>query len=135
MSAEEKKSGRVYDVEPSQLYAEFMKTGWAPSPLHGITPDDVATYAFSRRQALSAAFPGMRLILPSGNYKVRSNDTDYLYRPHSAFAYYTGVQGVEATADAVLVMEPSGDSHEPILFINPRSTRDTDAFYKDERYG
>ncbi len=135
MSAEEKKSGRVYDVEPSQLYAEFMKTGWAPSPLHGITPDDVATYAFSRRQALSAAFPGTRLILPSGNYKVRSNDTDYLYRPHSAFAYYTGVQGVEATADAVLVMEPSGDSHEPILFINPRSTRDTDAFYKDARYG
>jgi Xaa-Pro aminopeptidase len=73
--------------------------------------------------------------LPSGNYKVRSNDTDYLYRPHSAFAYYTGVQGVEATADAVLVMEPNGDSHDPILFINPRSTRDTDAFYKDARYG
>jgi Xaa-Pro aminopeptidase len=73
--------------------------------------------------------------LPSGNYKVRSNDTDYLYRPHSAFAYYTGVQGVEATADAVLVMEPHGDSHDPILFINPRSTRDTDAFYKDARYG
>jgi Xaa-Pro aminopeptidase len=135
MSSEEKKSGRVYDVEPSQLYAEFMKTGWTPSPLHGITPDDVATYAFSRRQALSRAFPGLRLILPSGNYKVRSNDTDYLYRPHSAFAYYTGVQGVEATADAVLVMEPHGDSHDPILFINPRSTRDTDAFYKDARYG
>jgi Xaa-Pro aminopeptidase len=45
------------------------------------------------------------------------------------------VQGVEATADAVLVMEPHGDSHDPILFINPRSTRDTDAFYKDARYG
>ena len=135
MSTEAKKPGRVYDVEPSQLYAEFMKTGWTPSPLHGITPDDVATYAFSRRQLLSQAFTGVRLILPSGNYKVRSNDTDYLYRPHSAFAYYTGVQGVEATADAVLVMEPQGDTHAPILFINPRSTRDTDAFYKDARYG
>jgi Xaa-Pro aminopeptidase len=32
-------------------------------------------------------------------------------------------------------MEPNGDSHDPILFINPRSTRDTDAFYKDARYG
>jgi len=135
MSTEEQKPGRVYDVEPSQLYAEFMKTGWTPSPLHGITPDDVATYAFSRRQLLSQAFPGLRLILPSGNYKVRSNDTDYLYRPHSAFAYYTGVQGVEASADAILVMEPQGDTHIPILFINPRSTRDTDAFYKDARYG
>jgi Xaa-Pro aminopeptidase len=58
-----------------------------------------------------------------------------LYRPHTAFSYYTGVQGVEANPDSVLVMEPSGSGHAPILFINPRSTRDTSAFYTDAKHG
>jgi Xaa-Pro aminopeptidase len=42
---------------------------------------------------------------------------------------------VEANPDAVLVMEPSGSGHAPILFINPRSTRDTSAFYTNVRDG
>jgi Xaa-Pro aminopeptidase len=32
-------------------------------------------------------------------------------------------------------MEPSGSGHAPILFINPRSTRDTSAFYTNVRDG
>jgi Xaa-Pro aminopeptidase len=27
---------RVYDVAPSAAFAEFMSTGWAPTPLTGI---------------------------------------------------------------------------------------------------
>ena len=126
---------RVYDVAPSEMFGDFMKTGWAPTPLVGITQDDVIAYCVKRRAELSAAFAGLRLVLPSGGPKQRSNDCDYQYRPHSAFAYYTGVQGVEAHPDSVLVMEPSGESHTPILFINPRSTRDTDAFYRDAKNG
>ena len=126
---------RVYDVAPSEMFGDFMKTGWAPTPLEGITQDDVIAYCVKRRAELSAAFSGLRVVLPSGGVKQRSNDTDYQYRPHSAFAYYTGVQGVEAHPDSVLVMEPSGESHTPILFINPRSTRDTDAFYRDAKNG
>ena len=38
-------------------------------------------------------------------------------------------------ADAVLVLEPNGDSHLTYLYMNPRSTRDTDAFYRDVKYG
>lgn len=129
------KTKRIHDVAPSEVFAEFMKTGWAPSDLHGIAASPVVTWCVARRAALSEAFPGIRLVIPVGNFKVRSNDTDYRFRPHSAFAYYTGVQGVEATADAVLVMEPSESGHRPLLFINPRSTRDTDAFYRDTRYG
>lgn len=129
------KTKRIHDVAPSEVFAGFMKTGWAPSDLHGIAASPVVTWCVARRAALSEAFPGIRLVIPAGNFKVRSNDTDYRFRPHSAFAYYTGVQGVEATADAVLVMEPSESGHRPLLFINPRSTRDTDAFYRDTRYG
>jgi len=112
-----------------------MKSGWAPSNLENLAPLEVVTYAYSRRQVLSSAFKGIRLVLPAGGYKVRANDTDYNYRPHSAFVYYSGVQGSDATADAVLVLEPSGDSHITYLYMNPRSTRDTDAFYRDAKYG
>ena len=126
---------RVYDVAPSEMFAEFMKTGWAPTPLTGITQDEVIAHCVRRRAELSAAFTGLRLVLPSGAAKPRSNDTDYLYRPHTAFAYYTGVQGVEAHPDSVLVMDPADGGHTPILFINPRSTRDTSAFYTDAKNG
>ena len=128
-------SRRVYDVPPTQAYAEFMISGWAPSPLHGITQDPVIPYCVARRDNLSKAFTGLRIILPSGNSKVRSNDTDYRFRPHSAFVYYTGVQGEEVTSDAVLVMEPNGEIHDSILYIQPRSTRDTSDFYNDRKYG
>ncbi len=132
---EEIKSKRIYDVAPSEIFSAFMKTGWAPTPLTGIKVDSVISFSTTRRAELSKVFTGLRLVIPAGNYKARSNDSDYVYRPHSAFAYYTGVQGAEASADAVLVMEPHGGGHDPILFINPRSTRDTDAFYRDVKYG
>jgi Xaa-Pro aminopeptidase len=126
---------RTHDVAPSQIFGEFMKSGWLPTPLTGIVQDEVITQCLIRRADLSSAFIGLRIVIPSGQAKQRSNDTDYLFRPHSAFAYYTGVQGVEAQPDSVLVMEPDEDGHEPILFINPRSTRETEAFYQDAKNG
>ncbi|MGI9199058.1 MAG: aminopeptidase P family protein [Candidatus Nanopelagicaceae bacterium] len=128
-------SKRVHDSAPSDAFAEFMKGNWSAIPLSDLGVSPVASNCVARRAVLSAAFKGLRIVLPSGIDKVRSNDTFYLYRPHSAFAYYTGVQGVEANPDAVLVLEPNGDGHDPILFIMPRSTRDTEAFYRDSKYG
>ena len=129
------KAKRIHDQAPSDVFADFMRSGWAPSDYADLQPLEVVTYAFARRQVLSAAFPGIRLVLPAGGYKVRSNDTDYQYRPHSAFAYYSGVQGADSTADAVLVMEPTQGGHLTYLYIHPRSTRDSDAFYRDAKYG
>lgn len=129
------KTERVHDQGPSVVFSEFMKSGWATTDLPDLEPLEVVTYAYSRRQVLSQAFQGVRLILPAGELKVRAGDTDYNYRPDSAFAYYSGVQGPDATADAVLILEPSGDSHITYLYMNPRSTRDTEAFYRDARYG
>ena len=126
---------RAHDVPPSEIFSEFMKSGWLPTPLDGVVQDEVIQYCDIRRAQLSDSFFGTRLVIPSGSAKQRSNDTDYLYRPHSAFAYYTGVQGVEAQPDSVLVMEPNDGGHEPILFINPRSTRETEAFYQDAKNG
>jgi Xaa-Pro aminopeptidase len=133
---QEVKNVRSYDVAPAQQYAEFMRTGWAPSDLEDLHPLEVVTYAFTRRQVLSASFPNIRLVIPSGNFKTRSNDTEYVYRPHSAFAYYSGVQGADAVADSVLILEPKTDGgHDSYLYLHPRSTRETDAFYTDRKYG
>ncbi len=102
------KPKRIHDEAPSDLFANFMKSGWTPSNLGDLPPLEVVTYAFTRRQILSQAFKGIRLVLPAGGYKVRANDTDYNYRPHSAYVYYSGVQGAESTAEAVLVLDPAG---------------------------
>ena len=131
----QEKTERVHDQGPSVVFSEFMKSGWETTDLPDLEPLEVVTYAFSRRQVLSQAFKGVRLVLPAGELKVRAGDTDYNYRPDSAFAYYSGVQGADSTADAVLVLEPSADSHITYLYMNPRSTRDTEAFYRDARYG
>ena len=132
---EDESGDRKHDQKPSDLFSDFMHSGWAPSDLPDLAPLEVVTYAYARRSVLSEAFAGFRLVIPAGGFKVRSNDTDYQYRPHSAFAYYSGVQGADATADAVLVMEPTADGHITYLYINPRSTRETDDFYRDYRYG
>lgn len=132
----EVKNIRSYDVAPPSQFADFMRTGWAPSNLEGLQPLEVVTYAFTRRQVLSTAFPNIRLVIPSGNYKTRSNDTEYVYRPHSAFAYYAGVQGADAVPDSVLIMEPNeSGGHDSYLYLHPRSTRESDAFYTDRKYG
>ena len=133
--SEETTKKRPHDVPTPAAFAELMKSGWIPTPLAGLKPTPPLKFCVSRREALSKAFPGVRLVIPAGNYKARSNDSDYAYRPHTAFAYYTGVQGVEATADSVLVMQPNGSGHDVLLYIHPRSTRDTDAFFRDSKYG
>ena len=129
------KSKRIHDQAPSDRFAEFMAQGWTPSDYTDLKPLEVVPYAAARRAQLSEAFSGLRLVFPSGPQQVRSNDTHYPYRPHSAFAYYSGVQAPDASKDAVLVLEPTADGHHAILFLNPRSTRDSEAFYRDAQYG
>ncbi|MGW2252494.1 aminopeptidase P family protein [Kitasatospora sp. NPDC001660] len=124
-----------HDLPVSPALDAFMATRWAPTPL----PADRRVPGFDRlpgrRARLSAAFPGERLIVPAGRLKVRCNDLDHRFRPHSAYAWLTGLTG-EDQADHVLVLEPAGpDGHEPVLYLRPRSPRDGAEFYRDRRYG
>jgi Xaa-Pro aminopeptidase len=112
-----------------------MKTGWAPTPLEGIVPSEAIPFCKARIEKLSKKYPGKRIVLPAGGLKVRSNDTDYRFRPHSAFSYFTGITGSDAVPDSVFLLEPKGDGHEALLFIHPRSSRDTEEFYRDAKYG
>jgi Xaa-Pro aminopeptidase len=118
----------------SEAFQQFIAQGWAPhdSTLPGPLP--AAGPARARRDAVSALFPGERLVVPAGGLKVRSNDTDFRYRPHSAFAHLTGL-GTDREPDAVLVLEPTDAGHEATLYFKPRAPRDSAEFYADARYG
>ena len=134
MSEEQKKSENRSNPTTDEFRA-FVKSGWAPRTATRPKRAEVAAYAAARRDALSAAFPGERLVIPAGGLKVRSNDTDYAFRPHSTFAHLTGFGG-DQEPDAVLVFEPLPDGgHDAVLYFKPWGGRDSDEFFGDTRYG
>lgn len=118
----------------SDAFKEFISVGWAPYSQELPEPLAAAAAAPRRRAKLSELFPGERLVIPAGGLKTRSNDTDYRYRPHSAFAHLTGL-GTDREPDAVLVLEPTDAGHEAVLFFKPRAPRDSAEFYSSARYG
>ncbi|GGR80425.1 MULTISPECIES: aminopeptidase P family protein [Streptomyces] len=122
----QRKNG-LYPAVSDEL-AENMKSGWADTELHGLQPIPQAEHTANRRAALSARFPGERLVIPAGNLKTRSNDTEYAFRASTEYAYLTGDQ----TQDGVLVLEPTGDTgHEATLYLLPRSNRENGEFWLD----
>ena len=119
----------------TEEFRRFVRAGWAPRPEGRVDADPVARYAAARRASVSAAFPGERLVVPAGGLKVRSNDCDYRFRPHSAFAHLTG-SGADTEPDSVLVLHPlDGGGHEAVLYVRPLAPRDSEEFFADSRYG
>lgn len=115
-----------HDPAVPEAYAAFMREGWGDRELD-LPPHPVSASAATRRATLAETFPGERLVIPAGTFKVRSNDTDYRFRPDTAHTYLSGNQ----TSDAVLVVEDG----EAVLYARPRSSRDTDEFFRDRQYG
>jgi Xaa-Pro aminopeptidase len=111
---------------PSEL-VEFMSGHWGgrPSPVEG--PSPAAPFHAARRARIQERFAGDWLVIPTGNLKVRANDTDYRFRAGTDFAWLTGYQD----PDGVLVITDAGST----LYMPPRSDRSTPAFFNDRRYG
>ena len=112
MNENQRPAVESHDPKVPAAWSQFMRTGWGDReldlPAHPITP-----YAAARRARLVDIFPGERLVIPAGGYKVRSYDTDYRFRADTAHTYLCGNQ----TSDAVLVI----DGGEATLFARPRS--------------
>ncbi|MFY9713518.1 MAG: aminopeptidase P family protein [Microbacterium sp.] len=115
-------------------FLDTISAGWAERPQSLPDARAQAPFAAARRDAVSAAFPGKRLVIPAGSLKQRSNDTDYMFRAHSAFAHLTGWAS-DAEPDSVLVFEPTEDGHDVTLFFRERADRTTTEFYADATVG
>jgi Xaa-Pro aminopeptidase len=120
----------LYPAVSDELTA-VMKSGWADTELHDLRPIEQVPYAAERRAALSARFPGERLVIPAGNMRTRSNDTEYPFRASTEYVHLTGDQ----TQDAVLVMEPEAGQeaggHVATAYLLPRSSRENGEFWLD----
>ena len=124
--ADEELHTETHDPGVTDAYAAFMRTGWGDRDLD-LPPHPITPWATARRERLGEQFRGERLVVPSGGFKVRANDTDYRFRAETAHTYLCGNQ----TSDAVLVIEDG----EAVLYAQPRSSRDTDEFFRDRQYG
>lgn len=126
-TSEEKSSRKIPFSEP---FRKFICTGWADYDSSGYQELAAAKWTPARRDAVRKAFPGKTLIIPAGPLKVRNNDCDYRYRPHTTFAHLSGL-GTDREPDAVLVISPDDER----LYFKPRAPRTDPEFYSDSRYG
>jgi Xaa-Pro aminopeptidase len=101
----------------SKEFLDYISSGWADKAATNIATDKVAPFAKKRRQAVAKAFPGKVVVIEAGAPKTRSNDTEYRYRPHAAFAHLTG-WGSRTVADSV-----------------PTAGKDSDEFFANSAIG
>ena len=118
----------------SDTFKQYISRDWAERPQSVASPREQSDFAAKRRHELSRLFPGKRLIIPAGASKVRSNDTDYAYRPHSAFAHLTG-WGADTVPASILVLDPTENGHEATLYFRRPAGRGTDEFYANPEIG
>jgi len=116
----------------SKEFLDYISSGWADKNPSKVATDKVAPFAKTRRQAVAAAFPGKVLVIEAGAPKTRSNDTEYRYRPHAAFAHLTG-WGSRTVADSVLVIDAK--QNKDILFLRPTAGKDSDEFFANSAIG
>ena len=94
----------------------------------------MASFAADRREKVAKAFKGKVLIFEAGAAKVRSNDTHYMYRAHSAFALLSG-WGASVVPDSVLVIDARGKTSKSLLFFRETAGKESDEFFANAEIG
>ena len=113
-----------------RVFLERLAADWAPG--EGPADEHVAAeHTRRRREALSASLPGVTLVIPSGNLKVRANDTDYRFRPDTDYFYLTA----DDEPEGVLVITPGASGAHSTLYVPARRDQRTHEFITDARYG
>lgn len=109
---------------------EHMTSNWGEVPTTpGVHP--AASNCAERRRGVGEEFVNKTLVIPTGNYKVRANDTDYRFRAGTDFFYLTGCD----EPDAVLVITSGSHGSHSTLYIAHRRDQKTHEFFSDAHYG
>ena len=112
---------------------KYIGSGWAERDDRLPKVDAVAPYAAKRRAAVAKAFKGKVVVIAAGDMKQRSNDTDYRFRPHSAFAHLTG-WGAQTVPGSYLVID-ARKGVKSTLFFRETAGHDTDEFFANSAIG
>jgi Xaa-Pro aminopeptidase len=116
----------------SKEFLDYISSGWQETKSQSVSESEVASFAKDRRDRVAKSFPDKVVVVEAGAPKTRSNDTDYRYRPHAAFAHLTG-WGSQTVPDSVLVIDTL-QSNE-ILFLRPTAGKDSDEFFANPAIG
>jgi Xaa-Pro aminopeptidase len=117
----------------SEQFMKYIGSGWADNKSPLPKADPVAPFAAKRRAAVAKAFKGKVVVIAAGDMKQRSNDTDYRFRPHSAFAHLTG-WGSRTVPASVLVID-ARTGNKSTLFLRETAGHDTDEFFANSAIG
>ena len=131
MPAPTTENPRVPRLANIPAFTEYMSQGWGTPDRTPPVVAGAAAAAGHHRTRLSAEFPGQALLVGAGTAPVRANDTYYDFRPDSDFYWLTGA----AIEGAVLLMTPSGNSHDATLFIPAPFYADDPQFFTNAAHG
>jgi Xaa-Pro aminopeptidase len=118
----------------SPEFLAYIGSNWAEpnSDLPALHP--AAPYAAARRKAVAEAFTDHMILIAAGPSQTRSNDTEYRYRPHAAFAHLTG-WGSDTVPDSVLAIDTRGGKVQETLFFRETAGRDSEEFFANPAIG
>ena len=118
----------------NRKFLEHMGGNWATPKQAMPKKAAVAKFAAARREAVAKKFKGQVVVIEAGSAKVRSNDTEYMYRAHTAFSHLTG-WGSATVPDSVLVIDARGRSAKSIIFFRETAGHDSDEFFANAAIG
>jgi Xaa-Pro aminopeptidase len=118
----------------NRKFLDYMGSNWASKKEALPKKAPVAKYAAKRRDAVAKAFKGKVLVFEAGAAKIRSNDTEYIYRAHSAFAHLTG-WGSATVPDSVLVIDARGKNTKSVIFFRETAGHNSDEFFANAAIG
>ena len=118
----------------NRKFLEYMGANWANQKESLPKKAVVAKYAAARRDAVAKKFKGQILLIEAGAAKVRSNDTDYMYRAHTAFSHLTG-WGSATVPDSVLVIDARGKTAKSMIFLRETAGHESDEFFANAAIG
>jgi Xaa-Pro aminopeptidase len=116
----------------SEKFLRYIASGWADRDNTLPARAEAAPFAAKRRAAVADAFAGKVIFIEAGSSSQRSNDTDYRYRAHSAFAHLTG-WGSATVPDSVLVLDTRHSRQT--LYLRETAGRDSDEFFANPAIG
>ena len=118
----------------SKRFMEYISSQWGDLPAADTARWPVADFAARRRSDLAKLFPGKVILIEASLPRVRANDTDYRYRPDSAFTHLTG-WGSATVPGAALLIDARGKTPKEKLYLMPTAGKDSDEFFANPAIG